>query len=61
MSDKHICTLCGHTLKNNKHGFDQNDGYLQGDKLIHNGTCTYCKFCNPIFADALAKAEKEKK
>lgn len=48
------CPDCGHSLENNSHGFDQNDGYLEDDpmsesgyKLIHSGRCTYCKECNP--------------
>lgn len=41
------CPDCGHTLENNQHGFDQNDAHMEGDKLIHHGRCTYCKFCNP--------------
>jgi len=42
-----LCNLCGHDLVDNKHGFDQNDAWMDGDKLKHGGTCTYCKFCNP--------------
>jgi hypothetical protein len=41
-----MCPDCGHSLENNKHGFDQNDGCMDGDKLIHSGRCTYCRFCN---------------
>lgn len=41
-----ICTLCSHSLENNDHGFDQNDFYFDGDKLIHVGRCTYCIECN---------------
>lgn len=44
---KNFCCDCGHTLKDNQHGFDQNDAHMEGDKLIHSGRCTYCKFCNP--------------
>lgn len=44
---KQNCNLCNHTLENNNHGFDQNDAWLEGDKLIHSGKCTYCIYCNP--------------
>jgi len=54
------CSLCGHSLKDNLHGFDQNDGVMQGDRLVHTGTCTYCKFCNPTFRKALEKAERKR-
>lgn len=39
------CCWCGHSLKNNNHGFDQNDARLEGDELKHLGRCTYCKEC----------------
>lgn len=39
------CVSCGHPLKDNSHGFDQNDGHMEGDKLLHSGKCTYCKHC----------------
>jgi len=58
---KGTCKNCGHSLTNNSHGPDQNDMYMDGDRLCFTGTCTYCKECNPVFAAALAKAEKEKK
>lgn len=46
MEIKEICTLCGHELENNKHGFDQNDAYIdENNELIHSGRCTYCKVC----------------
>jgi hypothetical protein len=52
-----ICNLCGHTLVNNSHGFDQNDAHMEGDELIHHGRCTYCRFCNPsIFEDTSTAA-----
>lgn len=41
------CPHCGHSLADNHHGFDQNDAYLDGDSLVHSGSCTYCKICNP--------------
>lgn len=41
------CTLCGHSLIDNEHGFDQNDAWMEGDKLVHSGRCTYCKICSP--------------
>ena len=41
-----VCSTCGHSLTDNAHGFDQNDGYITEDgKLILHGTCTYCKVC----------------
>lgn len=45
--DTGICNLCHHSLVDNSHGFDQNDGYMDGNKLVHSGACTYCKVCNP--------------
>jgi hypothetical protein len=44
---QNFCPSCMHSLINNQHGFDQNDGHMEGDKLIHSGKCTYCKKCNP--------------
>jgi hypothetical protein len=41
------CPDCGHLLKDNLHGFDQNDAWMDGDKLVHSGHCTYCRECNP--------------
>ena len=41
------CADCKHSMEGNNHGFDQNDGYMDGDKLIHSGACTYCRVCNP--------------
>lgn len=41
-----LCGLCSHSLLNNEHGFDQNDGYMDGDNLIHGGRCTYCRVCS---------------
>lgn len=41
-----ICGLCNHSTEANQHGFDQNDAYMDGDKLIHSGRCTYCKGCH---------------
>lgn len=47
-----FCDMCGHSLTNNNHGFDQNDGHMDGEKLVHSGSCTYCRICNPeIFKD----------
>lgn len=43
--DNQECDLCDHTLVGNLHGFDQNDGWIEGDKFIHSGHCTYCKIC----------------
>lgn len=42
-----ICELCKHSLLNNSHGFDQNDAWMEGDKLVHSGRCSYCKECYP--------------
>jgi hypothetical protein len=41
-----VCPDCGHSLKDNMHGPDQGDYYIdeQGD-LKHYGSCIYCKFC----------------
>ena len=41
------CEICEDSLDGNSHGFDQNDGYMDGDKLILYGTCTYCRICFP--------------
>ena len=41
--DEYECILCGHSKVDNKHGFDQYDMYMNGDKVIHTGRCTYCK------------------
>ena len=51
-----VCDLCGHPLENNSHGFDQNDAYMDGDKLVHSGHCTYCKYCTGNF-EGFANAE----
>lgn len=42
-----FCESCGHSMEGNAHGFDQNDAYMDGDKLIHSGKCTYCIVCFP--------------
>lgn len=42
-----MCKLCGHSLVDNAHGFDQNDGAMYGNKFVHSGHCTYCVVCNP--------------
>ena len=46
------CEICGHSMFNNLHGFDQNDGFInEKGELVLYGTCTYCKICNPrLFA-----------
>jgi len=41
------CDLCGHSMENNSHGFDQSDAWVDGLKLVHSGHCTYCHVCNP--------------
>lgn len=46
------CPDCHHSLKENNHGFDQNDGWIEGDKLVHSGSCTYCRICNPRIFEA---------
>jgi hypothetical protein len=43
-----FCGLCGHSLVENSHGFDQNDAVMDGDRLIHSGHCTYCKVCQEL-------------
>lgn len=40
-----FCRDCKHLMRNNSHGFDQNDGYVENGILIHYGKCTYCKVC----------------
>ena len=50
-----MCGWCGHSLENNSHGFDQNDGWMEGDKLVHSGQCTYCRDCNPILFETAFK------
>lgn len=52
MSDQ-TCPHCKHSLEDNKHGFDQNDAWMDGDELIHSGSCTYCKECNPRLKELL--------
>jgi len=42
-----VCSHCKHDLTDNQHGFDQNDGWIEGDNLVHSGVCTYCHLCNP--------------
>ncbi len=42
-----MCNLCHHSLENNSHGFDQNDAWMEGYKLVHSGFCSYCKICYP--------------
>lgn len=53
MSEK-LCPDCKHSLEDNNHGFDQNDGFLdENGELVHSGRCTYCRICNPrIFQPA---------
>lgn len=52
MMHEERCNMCDHWMENNSHGFDQNDGHVEYNsdrepRLIHSGTCTYCKECNP--------------
>ena len=41
------CPDCGHSLKDNEHGPDQNDYDYEPEtgKTVHMGSCTYCKEC----------------
>jgi ferredoxin len=60
------CPDCKHSLEDNMHGFDQNDGWLEEDsfsptgyRLVHSGRCTYCKECNPrIFTEDVRGVDK---
>lgn len=52
-----VCPSCRHSLKDNMHGFDQNDAWMDGDKLIHSGRCTYCAICNPNAAAPVLSEE----
>lgn len=59
LNEEASCSSCGHSLRDNQHGFDQNDAYLEDDstseagyKLVHSGRCTYCKYCNPGILEA---------
>jgi hypothetical protein len=52
------CPDCGHSLENNLHGFDQNDAWIEDDKLIHSGHCTYCRECNPGIFKPVEEDEK---
>ena len=51
-----MCGLCQHPLEDNAHGPDQNDFEMNGDKLKHFGTCTYCKYCNGAAQSAAVAA-----
>lgn len=42
------CKSCGHSLKDNDHGPDQNDFEMDGDKCFYVGSCTYCKACQTM-------------
>jgi hypothetical protein len=53
MENSNVCALCDHSLVDNLHGFDQNDAWMEGGKLIHSGTCTYCKECNLILEEVI--------
>jgi uncharacterized protein YuzB (UPF0349 family) len=45
-----FCEMCKHSLKDNNHGFDQNDVYMDENlNVTHFGTCTYCNVCNPRY------------
>lgn len=55
-----FCPSCLHPLAGNQHGFDQNDGWMDGDKFVHSGRCTYCEICNPREAlDEIAQANPQ--
>lgn len=53
------CAYCGHSLKDNNHGIDQNDVNLVDNKIKHSGVCTYCKYCNYSPGDPGILLEKE--
>ena len=53
-----VCANCAHSLIDNLHGFDQNDWYVEHNKLIYFGCCTYCKECNPDLKQAVAQVQK---
>lgn len=41
-----LCSDCGHSLRDNNHGPDQNDyGMDDFGKIKYLGSCTYCKEC----------------
>jgi hypothetical protein len=45
------CELCGHLMKDNQHGFDQNDFDIdENENLVYCGHCTYCKECRAELA-----------
>ena len=45
---KGVCGLCKHSLEDNAHGFDQDDGYMdERGKFVHSGFCKYCVVCTP--------------
>lgn len=46
------CELCGHSLLDNLHGFDQNDADDNGD-LTHSGRCTGCTYCKVCGEESL--------
>lgn len=52
-----VCPDCGHSLKDNKHGPDQNDYWYDDavDGYRHSGTCTYCRECNKELTDGQYK------
>ena len=44
--DDEVCPDCGHSLKDNRHGPDQNDYVMaENGSYHHSGHCTYCKEC----------------
>lgn len=49
------CRLCGHGMRDNLHGIDQND--FSGG--VHTGRCTYCRVCNPRLPAPPAEEPKE--
>ena len=40
---------CKHDLTGNQHGFDQNDGWMEGENFVHSGVCIPLS-CNPRLA-----------
>lgn len=53
------CRWCGHDLKDNQHGLDQNDFYYDCWKyMIYMGSCTYCRECNSAVEEKEARCQK---
>jgi hypothetical protein len=40
------CQWCKHSLRDNDHGFDQVDAWVdEHQRLSHSGKCAYCRIC----------------